>query len=93
MNITIENIITLVSLIAAMSAIFFNFSNNKKANQKEDKTQGEVYGALSKDITYIKDTVKNINDKLKESDAIIYNHEGRIVHIETILEIKGERRK
>jgi peptidoglycan hydrolase CwlO-like protein len=87
---TIE-IALLISIISVSFSIFFGLKNNKKSDQKEiaeriarDTRTDMKLDEISKDVKDVKETVRNIQNDVKD-------HEGRIVKLEASYKAEHKR--
>lgn len=87
---TIE-VALLVSVVSVAFSIFFGIKNNKKSDSEEiaqriarDTRVDMKLDEISKDVKEVKDTVRNIQNDVKD-------HEGRIVKLEA--SYKAEHRR
>lgn len=78
---TIE-IALLISIVSVVFSVFFGLKNNKKSDQKEiadriarDTRTDMKLDEISSNVRDVKETVKNIQNDIKD-------HEGRIVKLE-----------
>lgn len=56
----IETVLTIISVIGALSTILFAYLAFKRANKKEDKLSGKNEGIIISDISYIKSSTERI---------------------------------
>lgn len=87
---TIE-IALLISIVSVAFSIFFGLKNNKKSDQKEiaeriarDTRTDMKLDEISKDVKDVKETVRNIQNDVKD-------HEGRIVKLEASYKAEHKR--
>jgi peptidoglycan hydrolase CwlO-like protein len=87
---TIE-IALLISIISVSFSMFFGLKNNKKSDQKEiaeriarDTRTDMKLDEISKDVKDVKETVRNIQNDVKD-------HEGRIVKLEASYKAEHKR--
>ena len=60
----IEVVLTVISVIGALSTILFAYLAFKRANKKEDKLSGKNEGIIISDISYIKSSTERIEKRL-----------------------------
>ena len=89
-NMTIE-IALLISIVSVAFSIFFGLKNNKKSDEKDiaeriarDTRTDMKLDEISKDVKDVKETVKNIQNDVKD-------HEGRIVKLEASYKAEHKR--
>jgi uncharacterized protein YlxW (UPF0749 family) len=87
---TIE-IALLISIVSVAFSVFFGLKNNKKSDQKEiadriarDTRTDMKLDEISKDVKDVKETVRNIQNDVKD-------HEGRIVKLEASYKAEHKR--
>ena len=87
---TIE-IALLISIVSVAFSIFFGLKNNKKSDEKDiaeriarDTRTDMKLDEISKDVKDVKETVKNIQNDVKD-------HEGRIVKLEASYKAEHKR--
>ena len=87
---TIE-IALLISIVSVAFSIFFGLKNNKKSDQKEiadriarDTRTDMKLDEISSNVRDVKETVKNIQNDIKD-------HEGRIVKLESSYKAEHKR--
>jgi uncharacterized protein YlxW (UPF0749 family) len=87
---TIE-IALLISIVSVVFSVFFGLKNNKKSDQKEiadriarDTRTDMKLDEISKDVKDVKETVRNIQNDVKD-------HEGRIVKLEASYKAEHKR--
>lgn len=87
---TIE-VALLVSVVSVAFSIFFGIKNNKKSDSEEiaqriarDTRVDMKLDEISKDVKEVKDTVRNIQNDVKD-------HEGRIVKLEASYKAEHKR--
>jgi predicted nucleic acid-binding Zn-ribbon protein len=87
---TIE-IALLISIVSVVFSIFFGLKNNKKSDQKEiadriarDTRTDMKLDEISSNVRDVKETVKNIQNDIKD-------HEGRIVKLESSYKAEHKR--
>lgn len=87
---TIE-VALLLSMVSVGFSIFFGLKNNKKSDEREisdriarDTRTDMKLDEISKDVKEVKDTVRNIQNDVKD-------HEGRIVKLEASFKAEHKR--
>lgn len=87
---TIE-VALLISIVSVSFSIFFGIKNNKKSDEKDiaeriarDTRTDMKLDEISKDVKEVKETVRNIQNDVKD-------HEGRIVKCEASLKAEHKR--
>ena len=87
---TIE-VALLISIVSVAFSIFFGLKNNKKSDEKEiaeriarDTRTDMKLDEISKDVKDVKETVRNIQNDVKD-------HEGRIVKLEASYKAEHKR--
>lgn len=87
---TIE-VALLISIVSVAFSIFFGLKNNKKSDQKEiadriarDTRTDMKLDEISSNVRDVKETVKNIQNDIKD-------HEGRIVKLESSYKAEHKR--
>lgn len=87
---TIE-IALLISIVSVAFSVFFGLKNNKKSDQKEiadriarDTRTDMKLDEISSNVRDVKETVKNIQNDVKD-------HEGRIVKLEASYKAEHKR--
>ena len=87
---TIE-VALLLSVISVSFSIFFGIKNNKKSDEKDiaeriarDTRTDMKLDEISKDVKEVKETVRNIQNDVKD-------HEGRIVKLEASYKAEHKR--
>lgn len=81
----------IVSIVSVSFSIFFGLKNSKKSDVKDiearvarDTKTDMKLDEISKDVKEVKDTVRNIQNDVKD-------HEGRIVKVEASLNAEHKR--
>lgn len=81
----------LISIVSVSFSIFFGLKNNKKSDAKEieervarDTKTDMKLDEISKDVKEVKETVRNIQNDVKD-------HEGRIVKLESSYKAEHKR--
>lgn len=87
---TIE-IALLISIVSVAFSVFFGLKNNKKSDEKDiaekiarDTRTDMKLDEISKDVKEVKETVRNIQNDVKD-------HEGRIVKLEASYKAEHKR--
>ena len=87
---TVE-IALLISIVSVSFSIFFGIKNNKRTDEKDiaeriarDTRTDMKLDEISKDVKDVKETVRNIQNDVKD-------HEGRIVKLEASLKAEHKR--
>lgn len=90
LNMTIE-VALAVSIISVSFSIFFGLKNSKKSDEKDiaeriarDTRTDMKLDEISKDVKEVKETVRNIQNDVKD-------HEGRIVKLEASYKAEHKR--
>ena len=81
----------LISIISVSFSVFFGLKNSKKSDEKDiaeriarDTRTDMKLDEISKDVKEVKETVRNIQNDVKD-------HEGRIVKLEASLKAEHKR--
>ncbi len=81
----------LISIVSVSFSIFFGIKNNKKSDEKDiaeriarDTRTDMKLDEISKDVKEVKETVRNIQNDVKD-------HEGRIVKLEASYKAEHKR--
>ena len=78
----IETVLTIISVIGALSTILFAYLAFKRANKKEDKLSGKNEGIIISDISYIKSSTERIEKRLDKLEVINTNTTTRVAVLE-----------
>lgn len=78
----IETVLTVISVIGALSTILFAYLAFKRANKKEDKLSGKNEGIIISDISYIKSSTERIEKRLDKLEVINTDTTTRVVVLE-----------
>ena len=78
----IETVLTVISVIGALSTILFAYLAFKRANKKEDKLSGKNEGIIISDISYIKSSTERIEKRLDKLEVINTNTTTRVAVLE-----------
>jgi len=78
----IEVVLTVISVIGALSTILFAYLAFKRANKKEDKLSGKNEGIIISDISYIKSSTERIEKRLDKLEVINTDTTTRVAVLE-----------
>ena len=78
----IETVLTVISVIGALSTILFAYLAFKRANKKEDKLSGKNEGIIISDISYIKSSTERIEKRLDKLEVINTDTTTRVAVLE-----------
>jgi len=78
----IETVLTIISVIGALSTILFAYLAFKRANKKEDKLSGKNEGIIISDISYIKSSTERIEKRLDKLEVINTDTTTRVAVLE-----------
>ena len=78
----IETVLTVISVIGALSTILFAYLAFKRANKKEDKLSGKNEGIIISDISYIKSRTERIEKRLDKLEVINTDTTTRVAVLE-----------
>ena len=78
----IETVLTVISVIGALSTILFAYLAFKRANKKEDKLSGKNEGIIIYDISYIKSSTERIEKRLDKLEVINTDTTTRVAVLE-----------
>lgn len=86
----IETVLTLISVIGALSTILFAYLAFKRANKKEDKLSGKNEGIIISDISYIKSSTERIEKRLDKLEIINTDTTTRVAVLERDVKSLGK---
>ena len=78
----IETVLTVISVIGALSTILFAYLAFKRANKKEDKLSGKNEGIIISDISNIKSSTERIEKRLDKLEVINTDTTTRVAVLE-----------
>ncbi len=78
----IETVLTVISVIGALSTILFAYLAFKRANKREDKLSGKNEGIIISDISYIKSSTERIEKRLDKLEVINTDTTTRVAVLE-----------
>ena len=78
----IETVLTVISVIGALSTILFAYLAFKRANKKEDKLSGKNEGIIISDISYIKSSTERIEKRLDKLEVVNTDTTTRVAVLE-----------
>src|SRR5574344_459649 len=78
----IETVLTVISVIGALSTILFAYLAFKRANKKEDKLSGKSEGIIISDISYIKSSTERIEKRLDKLEVVNTDTTTRVAILE-----------